>query len=103
MSSPGLRRRGRNRSDLPLNADINVTSPVDVAGTREGQVFIEEDPVTVEQFEESFPQMAAAANLERVYLRADSLSAYGPVLKIMATLAQSELVWSLVGEPYVPR
>ena len=28
-----MRRRGRNRSDLPLTADINVTSLVDVAFT----------------------------------------------------------------------
>ena len=143
MSTPGLGRRSKNRSDLPLNADINVTSLVDVAFTllvifiitapilqggievavpqadvqpltaqdrpffvtvtREGQVFIEEDPTTVEEFERSFPQMAEAASLERVYLRADSLAAYGPVLKVMATLAQSDLVWSLVGEPYVSR
>jgi biopolymer transport protein ExbD len=143
MSTPGLGRRSKVRADLPLNADINVTSLVDVAFTllvifiitapilqggievavpqadvqpltaqdrpffvtvtREGQIFIEEDPTTVEEFERSFPQMAEAASLERVYLRADSLAAYGPVLKVMATLAQSDLVWSLVGEPYVGR
>ncbi len=33
MSSPGLRRRNRNRGDLPINAEINVTSLVDVAFT----------------------------------------------------------------------
>jgi biopolymer transport protein ExbD len=143
MGSPGLRRRARQHTDLPLNADINVTSLVDVAFTllvifiitapilqggievavpqadvqpltaqdepfyvtvtREGEVYIENDPTTVEEFERSFPQLAAAGNLERVYLRADSLAAYGPVLKVMATLAQSELPWSLVGEPYIGR
>jgi biopolymer transport protein ExbD len=143
MPAPGLGRRSKTRSDLPLNADINVTSLVDIAFTllvifiitapilqggievavpqadvqpltaqdrpffvtvtREGQIFIAEDPTTVEEFERSFPQMAEAASLERVYLRADSLAAYGPVLKVMATLAQSDLTWSLVGEPYVRR
>lgn len=143
MSAPGIRRRARQRTDLPLNADINVTSLVDVAFTllvifiitapilqggievavpqadvqpltaqdepfyvtvtREGQVYIENDATTVEEFESSFPQLAAAGNLERVYLRADSLAEYGPVLKVMATLARSELPWSLVGEPYVGR
>ena len=35
MSSPGTQRRrsGRSRTDLPMNADINVTSLVDVAFT----------------------------------------------------------------------
>jgi biopolymer transport protein ExbD/biopolymer transport protein TolR len=132
-------RRGRStRGDLPLNAEINVTSLVDVAFTllvifiitapilqggievdvpkadvqpltardkpfyvtltREGQVFIEETPTTVEEFQSGFSQLAG--NVEHVYLRADSLVDYGPVLKVIATLAKSGKKWSLVGEPY---
>jgi biopolymer transport protein TolR len=135
---------GNNRKrDLPLNADINVTSLVDVAFTllvifiitapilqggievavpkaevqpltardkpfyvtvdRGGQVYIEDKPTTVREFEQSFPQLAHAGNLEHVYLRADSLAMYGPVLKVIATLAQSGVKWSLVGEPYAER
>ncbi|GMV05449.1 MAG: hypothetical protein AMXMBFR53_17270 [Gemmatimonadota bacterium] len=131
------RRRG-NRGDLPLNAEINVTSLVDVAFTllvifiitapilqggievdvpkadvqpltardkpffvtvaRDGRVYIEETETTVEEFESGFNQLAG--NVEHVYLRADSLADYGPVLKVIATLARSEKKWSLVGEPY---
>ncbi len=132
--------RTRRRGDLPLNADINVTSLVDVAFTllvifiitapilqggievavpkadvqpltardkpfyvtvnSAGQVFIENNPTTVQEFEQSFGQLATAGNLEHVYLRADSLAMYGPVLKVVATLARSGVKWSLVGEPY---
>jgi biopolymer transport protein ExbD/biopolymer transport protein TolR len=139
MRSLGNGRRG----DLPLNADINVTSLVDVAFTllvifiitapilqggievavpkaevqpltardkpfyvtidRGGQVYIEDKPTTVREFEQSFSQLAHAGNLEHVYLRADSLAMYGPVLKVIATLAQSGVKWSLVGEPYAER
>lgn len=134
------RRRGA-RGDLPINAEINVTSLVDVAFTllvifiitapilqggievdvpradvqpltarddpffvtvdREGRVYIEETETTVSEFQSSFGQLAR--NVDHVYLRADSLADYGPVLKVIATLAKSEKKWSLVGEPYAGR
>ena len=143
MSALGTRRRRGNRSDLPFNAEINVTSLVDVAFTlliifiitapimqggievavpraevqpltaqddpfyvtvtREGQIFLEETPMTPEEFEDAFPQMAAAVQLERVYIRGDSLSNWGPVLKVIATVARSGVNFSVVGEPYPAR
>jgi biopolymer transport protein ExbD/biopolymer transport protein TolR len=143
MSALGTRRRAQSRSDLPLNADINVTSLVDVAFTllvifiitapilqggievavpradvqpltaeddpffvtvlQDGAVYIEETETTVEEFESSFPQLAAAQGFDRVYLRADSLAPYGPVLKVIATLTRAEVRFGLVGEPYAGR
>jgi len=141
--SIGTSRRSRNRSDLPLNAEINVTSLVDVAFTlliifiitapilqggievsvpradvqpitaedapfyvtvtREGQIFVEESSFTVQEFEESFPQLAAAGAMERVFIRADSLSSWGPVLKVIATVTRSGVNFSMLAEPYGPR
>lgn len=90
--------------DVP-KADVQPLTardrPFFVTVTREGQVFIEETPTTVEEFQSSFNQLAT--NVEHVYLRADSLADYGPVLKVIATLARSEKKWSLVGEPYANR
>ena len=84
------------RADVqPLTARDD---PFFVTVTRNGQVYIENTPTTVEAFESSFGQLAR--NVEHVYLRADSLVTYGPVLKVIATLARSEKTWSLVGEPY---
>lgn len=143
MSALGIRRRRGNRSDLPLNAEINVTSLVDVAFTlliifiitapimqggievavpraevqpltaqddpfyvtvtRDGQIYLQETPMTPQEFEEAFPQMAAAVQLERVYIRGDSLSNWGPVLKVIATVARSGVNFSVVGEPYPGR
>jgi len=143
MSGPGLARsgrRGRDRGDLPLNAEINVTSLVDVAFTLlvifiitapvlqggievsvpqaevrpltaqddpifitvtpDGRIWLEETAVTPQAFEESFGQLAAARGFERVYIRGDSLAPYGPVLKVMGTVAASGVDWSVVGEPY---
>ena len=135
-----MRRRSRSRADLPMNAEINVTSLVDVAFTllvifiitapilqggievaipradvppltsedapffvtvmRDGQVFMEESPVTIAQLEASLPQLLAAGTIERVFIRADSLAPYGPVLRVMATAVNAGVSWSVVGEPY---
>jgi biopolymer transport protein TolR len=136
-------RRSRGRADLPLNAEINVTSLVDVAFTllvifiiaapvlqggvevavpkaevrpltaadkpfyvtvtRDGRVFIEKQEVSPEQFETSFPQLAKAGNLEQVYIRGDSLAAWGPMLKVIATVSRSGVKFGMVGEPYAGR
>lgn len=129
------------RQDLPVKADINVTSLVDVAFTllvifiitapilqggvevaipradvrsissedrpfyvsidRGGSIYIGETQVPREEFVTSFPQMLRAAGTEIVYLRGDSLSAYGEVLRVIATVAQEEGVrMALVAEPW---
>ena len=141
MASIGTSRRGlHSRSDLPMNAEINVTSLVDVAFTllvifiitapilqggievaipradvraltaqddpffisvmRDGSILMEETPVTLRELEEGLPQLLAAGTVERVYIRADSLAPYGPVLRTMATTLNSGVPWSLVAEPY---
>ena len=141
MSSLGSRRRGgRSRADLPLNAEINVTSLVDVAFTllvifiitapilqggievsipradvqpltsqeapffitimRDGRIMMEETEVTSEQLEASLPQMLSTGTVERVFIRADSLAPYGPVLRTMAIAVNSGVNWSVVAEPY---
>jgi biopolymer transport protein ExbD len=123
-----------------MNAEINVTSLVDVAFTllvifiitapilqggievaipradvraltaqeapffvsvlRDGQIMMEETPVTIEELEEGLPQLLAAGTVERVFIRADSIAPYGPVLRVMATTLNSGVPWSLVAEPY---
>jgi biopolymer transport protein TolR len=141
MSSGGRRgRRGNGRSDLPINADINVTSLVDVAFTllvifiitapilqggievsipradvqpltsqespffitvmRDGSIFMEETPVSIEDLESGLPQLLSTGSVERVFIRADSLAPYGPVLKTMAIAVRSGVDWSVVAEPY---
>jgi len=123
-----------------MNAEINVTSLVDVAFTllvifiitapilqggievaipradvrpltaqeepffisvrRDGTILMEETPVTLEELEEGLPQLLAGGTIERVFIRADSLAPYGPVLRTMAATLNSGIPWSLVAEPY---
>jgi len=140
MAGIGTSRRGRARSDLPVNAEINVTSLVDVAFTllvifiitapilqggievavpradvqaltaqdkpffvtvrADGRIFMEETEVSLDDLASSLPQLLAVGNIERVYIRADSLAYYGPVLQTMAIALTSGVPWSLVAEPY---
>jgi len=132
--------RGNRRQDLPVNAEINVTSLVDVAFTllvifiiiaqalqggveidvpeadvtpitasedafyvtvdRDEKVYIAGTEVPLEAFESMLPQMMRAAGTEMVYIQADSLANYGPVLRVIATVAKTEgITFALVGEP----
>ena len=137
MNGGGRRTR---RQDLPINAEINVTSLVDVAFTllvifiiiapalqggveievpradvsaitanedafyvtidREDRVYIAGTEVPLEALESSLPQLMRAAGTQMVYIQADSLSNYGPVLRVIATVAKTEgITFALVGEP----
>ncbi len=139
--SLGTRRRSRGgRSDLPVNAEINVTSLVDVAFTllvifiitmpimqggievsvpradvqpltsqdrpfyitvtADGTIYMEESEVTVEELVSGLGQLLSAGTIERVFVRADSLAPFGPVLRVIASTYNSGVSWSMVAEPY---
>jgi len=142
VSSPGTQRRrgGRSRSDLPVNAEINVTSLVDVAFTllvifiitapilqggievaipradvdpisaeqsplfitvmRDGTVFLEEEPVSIDELAASLPQLLSTGTIDKVFIRGDSLAPYGPVLQAMAASVRSGVPWAVVAEPW---
>jgi biopolymer transport protein TolR len=136
----GGRRGTRSRGDLPLNAEINVTSLVDVAFTllvifiitapilqggievavpradvqaltsqeapffvtimADGRIFIEETEVTLSQLGETLPQLLAAGDIERVYIRGDSLANYGPVLQTISIVKNAGVPVNLVAQPW---
>lgn len=139
-----IRRRSRSgRDDLPLTADINVTSLVDVAFTllvifiitapvlqggmevsvpradvppitaqnrplvvtirRSGEVFVEDAGMTVDEFRSAFPQLQAVGEFDAVYVRADSLAPYGPVLQVATIIYRAGIAPSMVAEPWSGR
>src|SRR5687767_7072255 len=131
-----MRHRRRRGDDLPIRAEINVTSLVDVAFVlliifvitapiltggvevnlptgdvepldtdlepffvtvrRDGSVFFENTQVTMQEFQEAFPQVAAAGTFERVYIRGDSLSSYGAIMRVLTTVAKTGKQFSFV-------
>ncbi len=121
MPGRGLRGRG----DLPLAADINVTSLMDVAFVlliifmitapimqggvdvdlpraearplqpkeglvvsvdRQGRIFVDETPLSFEDFRASFPALVTARQPSGVYLRADRRVDYGQVVRVLAVM-----------------
>ena len=132
--------RRTRRQDLPIRAEINVTSLVDVAFTllvifmitapllqggveiqvpeaevspitsetepffvtvtKDGQVFLAETPVPMEDLRSSLPQMLRAAGARTVYIKGDADANYGEVLSIIATVSHVEgIKFSLVAQP----
>ena len=136
-----MRRVKGRRDDLPLNADINVTSLVDVAFTllvifiitapalqggleidvpeapmqsltniddpffvsieRDGTIYLENTPVDVEEVMSSFDQLMAGRQVERVFLRADSLAPWAPILQVIGAFYTARVNYVLVGVPWI--
>ena len=86
------------RADVqPLTAQ---DEPFFVSVTADGRVFVEETELTVSEFREGIPGLLAAGGIEMVYIRGDSIAAYGPMLQVIATVAQTGVTFGLVGEPW---
>ncbi len=123
----GLGRGGglRGHGELPLNADINVTSLVDVAFVlliifmitapimqggvdvqlpraearpmtakegmvvtvdAQGRIFIDETPVSYNDFRLTFGALVKSRKPQSVYLRADRRVPYGNVVRVLAVI-----------------
>jgi len=92
--------------DIP-EADVEPLTSEDegffITVMRDGQIFMEETPVTIEELAAGLPQLLSVGEIERVYIRGDSLAPFGPVLRVMATAVNSSVPWSVVAEPYRPQ
>jgi biopolymer transport protein ExbD len=132
-----VRHRRRLRGDdLPIRAEINVTSLVDIAFVlliifvitapmlqggveinlprgdvdpldssndpffvtiqRDGRVFLEGTSISMADFQQSFPQLARAGSFENVFIRGDSLAAYGAVMRVIETVKGTGKPFALV-------
>jgi biopolymer transport protein ExbD len=91
--------------DIP-RADVGPLSSEDesmvITVMRDGQVYLEETAVSLDELTSGLPQLLAAGEVQRVYIRGDSLAPYGPVLKVMSTAQNSGVDWGVVAEPYRP-
>jgi biopolymer transport protein TolR len=91
--------------DIP-RADVQTLTSADdplfISIMRDGSVVLEETPVTLAELVAGLPQLLAPGEIERVYIRADSLAPYGSVLRVMTTAQSSGVPYALVAEPYRP-
>ena len=133
--SGGLRGHG----ELPLNADINVTSLVDVAFVlliifmitapimqggvdvqlpraearplepkqglvvtvdRDGKIYVDQAPLSYEDFRATFPAFVRTKHPTGVYLRADGSVPYATVVQVLAAIRAAGVTdVGLVAEP----
>ena len=137
LGGGGLRGHG----ELPLNADINVTSLVDVAFVlliifmitapimqggvdvrlpraearplepksglvitldRAGKIYIEQAPLSYEDFRATFPAFVRSKHPTGIYLRADGRVSYSDVVQVLAVIRTSGVSdVGLIAEPEV--
>ena len=134
-----MNRSSQATNGLPVRAEINVTSLVDVAFIlliifmitapilqggveievprapaaplrasegivitidRTGRIYLDDTPVTMEEFDASVVQVIRRRDPETVYVKGDANVAYGVVLKVIGKLKEAEIeTVSLVAEP----
>lgn len=129
----------RRRRGLPLNADINVVSLIDVmmllmvifmiaapmmqggvdialpraearpleaksslvvSVNRAGQIFVDENRLTYDEFRAGFKALASRRGQQGIYLRADQSVPYGTVVRVLAVMRSAGVGdVGLVAEP----
>lgn len=134
-----MNRRSARHLGLEVQAEINVTSLVDVAFTllvifmitapiiqggieievprapsaplqasegivitidREGRLYLDDTPVTLEEFDAAVVQVIRRRDPETVYVKGDTNVSYGVVLRVIGKLKEAEIeAVSLIAEP----
>ncbi len=89
--------------DVP-RADVGAIRAADdpfyVTVHRDGSISVADTPIDADKFADAFPQLLRAARPDVVYVRGDSLAYWGPVLRVIASVAQTEgITFALVAEP----
>ena len=84
----------------PLTTEEGLVISVD----RDGQIYFDDAPVTLEEFESTVVQVIRRRGSPTVYVKGDANVPYGTVLKVIGTLTESGIeTVSLVAEPEVVR
>ena len=80
----------------PLRASEGIVITID----RTGRIYLDDTPVTMEEFDASVIQVIKRRDPETVYVKGDANVAYGVVLKVIGKLKEAEIeTVSLVAEP----
>lgn len=69
-----------------------------IAVDREGVVYLNETPMALTEFRETFSQIAAAGNFDNVWLKADSLSFWGVGIDVMGIIQSNGFPINIVAE-----
>ena len=69
-----------------------------VSVDRRGTVYLAETPVSRSDFAQSFSQLASGGRIEKVWIQADSLAAWGIGVDIMGVVKDSGLPFAVVAQ-----
>ena len=78
--------------DLPdtqaksLNTD---TQPITISVNADGEIFIQETPITIEEMVPKLQAIAKQGYEERIFVRGDKDADYGQVMKVMARISSA--------------
>ncbi|MFD1745247.1 protein TolR [Rhizobium helianthi] len=76
--------------DLPetqakaMNSD---TQPITVSVNPQGQIYLQETPIAIDEVVPKLEAIATTGYNERIYVRGDTAAAYGVVMKVMARIS----------------
>ena len=83
-------------------AEVSALSAEDntliVSVDREGMVYLAETPVNRTDFAQSFSQLVSGGRIDKVWIQADSLAAWGIGVEIMGTVKDSGLPFAVVAQ-----
>jgi biopolymer transport protein TolR len=78
--------------DLPetqakaMNSD---TQPITVSVNTNGEIFLQETPIALDEILPKLQAIATTGYSERIYVRGDTAAAYGVVMKVMARISSA--------------
>ena len=78
--------------DLPetqAKALNSETQPITVSVNQEGQVYLQETEIPIEEVVPKLQAIAQAGYNERIYVRGDKTADYGTVMKVMARISSA--------------
>ena len=74
--------------DLPETQALNAeTQPITISVNKDGQVYLQETEVAIEEIVPKLEAIAKTGYEERIYVRGDTAAAYGTVMKVMARVS----------------
>lgn len=78
--------------DLPetkasaMNSD---TQPITISVNSKGEIFLQEEPISIDDVVPKLQAIATTGYNERIYMRGDTAAAYGTVMKVMARVSSA--------------
>ncbi|MGG7516622.1 protein TolR [Allorhizobium undicola] len=76
--------------DLPetrASAMNSETQPITISVNPQGAVYLQEQPIALEEVVPKLQAIATTGYNERIYVRGDTAAAYGTVMKVMAQIS----------------